>query len=64
MSARQPLTLPDLDEVNEALDAYEGECKAQGWRNASSRHPENEIPDLVDERRAAVIAAIRNLLPA
>jgi hypothetical protein len=64
MSARQPLHAAALDEVNEALDHLVSEAHAQGWSAASRRHPETDIPDLVDERRAAVIAAIRNLLPA
>lgn len=62
MSARQPLHLADLDEVNEALDFLVSEAHAQGWTAASRRHPETDIPDLVDERRAAVIAAISRLV--
>jgi len=62
VSARQPLTVFNFDEVNEAMDMLQAEAYAQGKASVGRRHPETDIPDQIDERRAGVRAAILNLI--
>mgnify|MGYP001100671759 CR=1 FL=1 len=62
MSARQPLTVFEWDDINEALDQLQAEAYAHGRASVGRRHPETDLPDQMDKRREGVRAAILRLI--